>query len=498
MRYLLAFISGLVLILSQPKFGLYMGAFGAFVPLLWAVKRYGQPFKLSFLAGGVYFYGLLYWLIGVMTHFGGLAFLASCGVLALLAFYLATFWGGAFWLNARLSTLSPSFSAALCWAAFMTLAEYLRTYAFTGFPWGFAGQALAPCLGFIQVADIGGVYLVSFLVFWINYALFALLDYGREALRLVVFTVFLVVLVFCYGQHRLHTSWGGNGLRVGLIQGNIPQDIKWDASFQQKTLRLYQKLTLKTLTKRPGLIVWPETALPFYFSPSTRVGRDFLRWSKSLGVPLMFGAPRAVLTHGKLSIYNSLFLVDKGKILGVYDKQHLVPFGEYIPLEKELPFMRTFAVASGDYSPGPKGSPLVLAPGKVFGPLICFESVFPHLARKRVLQGATMLVVVTNDAWFGRSAGPYQHFEAAVFRAVENRRYLIRCANTGISGVIAPTGQIVCATALEKTSTPCAEAKFLSYLTWYTRYGSYLPFFYLVLILPALWKSVVGGRYGGQ
>ncbi len=490
MNYLLATLAGLLLILAQPKFSLYPLVFVGLVPLLGAVQQKKTPaLALGCWAGFVYFYGLLYWLIEVMTHFGGLPWPAAAGVLALLALYLGLYWGLVLAVAKRLVGLSPRPESALAWAALFTLADYLRAYFLGGFPWGILGQALAPFKAFIQVADLGGVYLVSFLVYLCNYAVFAGLVFRRAAWSTLLLA--LVFLAFClgYGHFRLGQDWRGQDIRVGLIQGNVPQDIKWNPTFQRETLARYQRLSEKVRAAGAQLIVWPETALPFYFFPHQGLGRTLLSWTRDLEVPLLFGAPRVAWARGKPLIHNSLFLVSKGQVLGVYDKQHLVPFGEYVPLEHVFPFLRTFAVASGGYSPGPYGRPLSLAQGKVFGPLICFESVFPRLAVQRVRQGATMLVVVTNDAWFGRSAGPYQHFEAAIFRAIETRRYVVRAANTGISGVISPTGQVLCATKLEKIAAPCAWAGFLSYLSPYTRYGAYLPVVYLLLALPAVLKS---------
>ncbi len=490
MNYILATLSGLFLVLSQPKFSLYPLVFGAFGPLLLALYRdKSQGFVLGLWTGFVYFYGLLYWLIGVMTHFGGLPWLAAAGVLALLALFLGAFWGLGVYLGLRYVGLSPGVLAALGWAGIFTLLDYARAYLLGGFPWGFPGQALAPWKGFIQVADLGGVYLVNFLVYLFNYALWAGLVFRRAAAATLGLAFLICALVLAYGHFRLTQTWPSQEIKVGLIQGNVPQDLKWSPEFQQETLARYERLSTKARLSGAQLVVWPETAVPFYFFPNRGLGQAFLSWTKNLGVPLLFGAPRVAWAHGRPRIHNSLFLVSQGRVLGVYDKQHLVPFGEYVPLEHVFPFLRTFAVASGDYSAGPYGRPLRLAQGEVFGPLICFESVFPRLARQRVRQGATMLVVVTNDAWFGRSAGPYQHFEAAIFRAIETRRYVVRAANTGISGVISPTGEVLYATKLETIAAPCVQAGFLAYLSPYTRYGAYLPVVYLLLALPAVLKS---------
>ncbi len=491
--YLGALFTGLVLALAYPKFDLFPLAFVALGLLLLLVKMYpGRGFRLGFLAGFSFFFLLLYWLTGVMTHFGGLPLPAAWGILALLSAYLALYLAVPVYLFEQLKLYEISVLNAFILAGLVVLFEYLRGFILGGFPWGLLGASQYRFLDLIQAADIGGVYLISFLVVLVNYALFALFaDYRRawpvEAVVLVIFLSFLV-----YGHLERQKDWPGMPFEVGLIQGNIPQDIKWDKAFKQASLKRYFELSEKAIRHGAQILIWPETAIPFYFFPDQGLGCKIIAWSQTHQALLLFGAPRLSLYQDRIEIHNSLFLVAKGRIKGVYDKQHLVPFGEYVPLENVFPFLRTFAVASGDYRPGPNGGPLRLSRHKVFGPLICFESIFPWLARKQVQKGATVLVVVTNDAWFGRSAGPYQHFAQAVFRAIENRRYVLRAANTGISGVISPTGEILCATKLEETTAPCAKAGFLSYLTVYTKYGTFFPLFYLfwaVLAIPKLIRS---------
>ncbi len=491
--YLGAISSGLLLALAYPKFDLFPLAFVALGLLLVLVKTYpGRGFRLGFLAGLSFFFLLLYWLTGVMTRFGGLPLPAAVGILALLSAYLALYLGVPVYLFEQLELYETSILNALIFAGLVVLFEYLRGFIFGGFPWGLLGASQYRFLNLIQAADLGGVYLISFLVVLINYAFFALLTDYRRAWRVEAFVMVIFLLFLIYGHFERQKDWSGKPFEVGLIQGNIPQDIKWDKAFKETSLKRYFELSEEALGHGAQVLIWPETAVPFYFFPDQGLGRKIIAWSQAHEEPLLFGAPRLRFYQDRVEVYNSLFLVAKGRVQGIYDKQHLVPFGEYVPLENVFPFLRTFAVASGDYQPGPMGGPLRLSRHKVFGPLICFESVFPWLARKQVQKGATVLVIVTNDAWFGRSAGPYQHFAQAVFRAIENRRYILRAANTGISGVISPTGEILLATKLEETTAPCAKAGFLSYLTVYTKYGTFFPLFYLfwaVLAIPKLIRS---------
>ncbi len=491
--YFLAISAGVLLVLAYPKINLTFLAFVGLVPLLLGIKQ--QPNKaltLGFLSGFVYFFLLLYWLIKVMTHYGGLPFIAACGTLALLSAYLAAYWAIGGYIFAKAKLYKISILNAISFASLMVLLEYLRGWFLGGFPWGYLGASQYKFLTLIQVADIGGIYLISFFVILTNYAVFSLISDKIKGLSVIVFTFLIFLLFLSYGYIRLNQKWVGPSIKVGIIQGNIPQDVKWSEYFLNETINRYFALSETAINQGAKIIIWPETALPFYFMPDQDPGKSILLWSAKKKISLIFGAPRPAFIFKRPKVYNSLFLVTHGKIIGIYDKQHLVPFGEYVPLENIFPFLRTFAVASGNYQPGPRGNPLRFAEDKIFGPLICFESVFPRLSARQVKKGATILIVATNDAWFDRTAGPYQHFTQAVFRAIETRRYLLRVANTGISGFISPTGKILYATQLEKPVVTCVIATFLSYLTVYTKYGKFCWLFYLVLVLPVLPRVVFG------
>ncbi len=470
--FLGALWSGVLLALAHPKWDLGPLAFGALLPWLFILASTKERvFTSSFLVGFSYFLVLLYWLVPVMTTFGGLPWPAALGTLGLLAAYLALYFGACGYLARYLGLLEADAKGLFFFPALFVALEFLRGKLFYGFPWGFVGATQYRFLPLIQVADLGGIYAVSYLVVLANYLFFVSLKRKEGWGKTAFLGLLLFVSVLLYGFFRLGTVWPeGPFEKAALIQGNVPQELKWQPERRRQILARYFSLSSRVLVRQPSLILWPETALPFFF-PLDSLSNEVLLWQKEHGVPLVLGAPRLGLRSQKPLIHNSLFLVDDGRVISFYDKQHLVPFGEFIPLEEWFPFLRTFAVASGDYSPGPAGNPLLLGPGRVLGPLICFESVFPDLARRQVRQGATLLLVATNDAWFNRSAGPYQHFVQAVFRAVENRRYLLRVANTGISGLIDPWGRIKQATPLEETLTPCVEAHHLAYFSWYTRLG---------------------------
>ncbi|HDH34415.1 MAG TPA: apolipoprotein N-acyltransferase, partial [Nitrospirae bacterium] len=307
----------------------------------------------------------------------------------------------------------------------------------------------------IQIADITGVYGVSFLVAALNGLLFDLLVNRESKWRTtasVLYAVLLAVVLF-YGSGRLAEGEDGREFKVSVIQGNISQDKKWDARFQKEVIDTYKRLTLKAMPEGPDMIVWPETALPFIFGYNEDLTEETLSFQKGLETYLLFGSILLNSTEpGGSSFTNSAVLLSpQGDVASVYDKMHLVPYGEYVPFRNLIPFVRRLTAGIGDFIPGEEYL-VMKTPFAKIGNLICYEIIFPGLVRSFVEKGANVLVTITNDAWFGRTSAPYQHFAIAVFRAIENRVPVIRSANTGISGFIDTRGRI------SKTSDIFVEA----------------------------------------
>jgi apolipoprotein N-acyltransferase len=275
-------------------------------------------------------------------------------------------------------------------------------------------------------------------------------------------------------------------MEVAAAQGNIPQDQKWQPAFQRETIDTYLRLSQEIFAaKKPQLIVWPETALPFYPYEHPL----FLRLHSELTRPyqtyLLTGAPHREKTSaaGPLNYANSAFLLSPdGRITGRYDKQHLVPFGEYIPLRGILGFASPLVETLGDFAPGQTSTPLSCQNSRI-GVLICFESIFPEISRKQAEAGANLLVTLTNDAWFGRSSAPMQHLAMGVFRAVETRKTLVRAANTGISAFIDPMGRIEGASPLFTEYARSQPVALVNGLTCFVRWGYLFPWFCLLLTL---------------
>jgi apolipoprotein N-acyltransferase len=223
--------------------------------------------------------------------------------------------------------------------------------------------------------------------------------------------------------------------------------------------------------EKPDLIIWPETATPFFFQDAKKYQPLILDIPKKIHTFLLFGTPSYTIHQGKVNHHNSAYLVSpSGELIGKYDKIHLVPFGEYVPMQDLLFFIGSLGEGIGDFKPGKEIFNFALPQGK-FGVLICFEIIFPDLCRKFVKRGANFLVTITNDAWFGRTSAPYQHFSMAAFRAVENRVFVARAANTGITGFIDPTGKILKEGRIFTEEAMSGTVRLSSQKTFYTLYG---------------------------
>jgi apolipoprotein N-acyltransferase len=352
--------------------------------------------------------------------------------------------------------------------------EYARTHLLSGFPWALAAYSQHQNLSLIQVASWTGVYGVSFLILLMNAAIVVAGRQGAQPMRAAAIAILpasIIVTLSLLGARIILTSSSALLLSVAPIQGNIEQGQKWTPAMRARTLEIYERLTRRVAGQRPALIVWPETAVPFFLRLDAEAMERVAATARAAGASLLVGAPD-VRAAPRERYYNTAFLVaPTGAVIGWYDKIHLVPFGEYVPFRRWLPFIDKLTQgAIGDFSAGEEYRVLAI-PGARFGVTISYEIYFPAEVREFFRRGANFLVNITNDAWYGRTAAPYQHLAMAVFRSVEHRASLVRVANTGISAVIAPTGRVVWASDLfveAGTAVPIARR---ARGTFYTRFG---------------------------
>ena len=295
-------------------------------------------------------------------------------------------------------------------------------------------------------------------------------------MRALGFSLAVLVLWLGFGKRALE-KWEdppptATSLRVALAQGNIPQNLKWNPLFQDQVMDTYRDLSLKAIPSKPDLIVWPEAAIPFYYSLDKIYSEFVKNIARNTGTPLLIGGPYLEIENKVRTSYNSAYLIaNNGETLGRYDKIHLVPFGEFVPFQDILWFVNKMVEGIGSFGRGKQVGVFDLNSYKL-GISICYEIIFPDLVRLQVDKGAQFLVNITNDAWFGKSAASYQHMDMVALRAVENRVPIVRAANTGITGTIDPTGNIRQTTELFKTDlvitdiTPSQSVK-----TFYSRHG---------------------------
>ncbi|GAM08132.1 apolipoprotein N-acyltransferase [Geobacter sp. OR-1] len=491
-----AALSGLLLAFSFPKPGLSLLAWCAFVPLLKSVDNLSvkNAFRLGAITGLTAYTGIVYWLVIVMNSYGRLPIVVSILLMlvmaAYLAFYLAT--SIALVRAGELAGIGAGLSFPVVWVGM----EYLRSFALTGFPWASLGYSQYKILPLIQIADISGVYGVSFLIVLANVGLFRAYQFfsGNGTLGKRIWTIAaavgLMIATVAYGFVRLTSPEAGTPLKVALIQGNISQDVKWDPAFQEETVRIYERLTESVAPFGPDLVVWPESATPFFFQKETAYADRVRKLAAGLHAPLVFGSPAYKAEGGSIRFLNSAFLVNAdGEIGGRSDKIHLVPFGEYVPLKRLLPFVNKLVEGIGDFAPGTAAVPLDIGKTRI-GVLVCFEGIFPELSRAYVNAGARLLVNISNDAWYKRSSAPYQHLSMTVFRAVENRVPLVRATNTGITAIIDSKGHFNGMTQIFREAALTGEVRPGTGGTLYNRFGDFFAVACLALTLLIGVKSV--------
>ncbi len=491
-EFLWPFISGLFLTLSFPKWNLHFLCWFSLVPLFFCR---GNPWISGLVFGCVHFGSLLYWLVYTMTKYGGLSIFLAYFLLFLLSFYLAFYYS---WLwgihyNFLQTFQKPSFLKGLALALSWVGIEYFRSKLFTGFPWGKLGYLLSNYSLILQSAEIWGVWGLSFLLvlvnYWIYYFIWHFLNVKKINLEFFKKqTGFLIILILVLGlgiwkkikwEKILKESL--SNIKVALLQGNIPQELK-EARELDYSFKVYTQLLLKSLSSSPDLILFPETAFPFYFPYEKDTTLKLIKLLNEVEKKLSFkklsfvvGTFRVSYTEKEPKIYNSLIVWSGGEIIDFYDKEKLVPFGEYVPLSKYFPFLKEISVVSDTLKPGTSKNLIFRINQSYYKitPLICFESAFPELLQKRAKENSQLIFIATNDAWFGKTSAPFQHFQMAKVRAVEARRYTIQVANTGVTGIIDPLGKVVVESQLEEEKVLEGEVSSLYELTFFVKYGNF-------------------------
>jgi apolipoprotein N-acyltransferase len=512
---LLAFASGILLPLSFPRNDIEAIAWVALVPLLLAIR--GATIKracaLSFLAAQVFFMGVFYW-INTIGGFKWFDFMLS-GIY--LSAYVALF-GAAIALISRYTTMTPLATIPVVWVA----CEYVRShFLFINLPWALLGHSQYLNIPIIQVATVAGVYGVSFLIVLANTAFVLIIEeWQKSANSTSVISRYrsgllgLLIVGGCYGVGAVFLAIeqpADRRLTIAVIQPNIPQRLKWDPDYRWKHLEEQVQLSTKAASEgRPRLIVWPEAALPDSLYKNVSLAKAIAKLAQETDSYLIIGGATRP-KFGTESIQstrwvNSAFLISpRGAVEQQYDKIVLLPFAEYLPYRNAFPWPHRFIRNVGSFIPGAKHT-IFEADDTRFAVTICWENIFPEHVNTFVRNGAEFIVNMANEAWFDDTAAPYQFLSMSVFRAVENRRAVIRSSNTGISGVIDPYGRII-----ERVSSAnkdvfvagyaIAPVPVLDTMTFYALHGDVFGRLsvgaaIVLLLLAALWRYHSSHGYG--
>lgn len=493
LRFSLAALSGLLLAFSFPKFDLAALAFVALTPLLVALvsaRSWKEALLLGIVTGSIRWLINLPWVIIVMSRYGGLPLPTGIAIFVLMSLILGLYTGG-FGIMVRM--IRPR-DSILWWAAiplFWTAIEFGRTYLLTGFPWNLLAVAIVDLRAFVQLASVIGPYAVGFMIVFVSVLLAWLLVARRPAgMGFVVVGFLSVYIILWYALGAIMADLQQERISnekmrtAALLQPNISQEMRWSARNMLEIFDRMIGMTEEAIDRGAEVVVWPESTVPLvYLDPDNSFYRDNVEALSSAGADIILGS---VARGGEERLWNAAYLVSEGDTTGRYDKIRLVPFGEYVPLRRLLFFAETLVREVGDFQFGTSGKPLE---GRFrYGPAICYEVVYPRLTAQQVSNGAEVLVTITNDAWFGTSAAPWQHLNNARMRAIESDRFLLRAATTGISAVVDPTGRVVEEIPLGRQGTIIAEFAPRSTVTAYVRYGDW---FAIVCLVAALLVIII-------
>jgi apolipoprotein N-acyltransferase len=423
-------------------------AFFVPVPLLWALRRSsaGGAALVGFVWGTacISFFG--YWVpVGLANYWQQPAWFGFLFALGIAMVYKGSYFAVFGWLYHRLQARYSPFQRILLTATLYVTCELARASLLTGHPWLLLGYAAAPYTTWVQMADLGGVYLLSFTIVLFGASLVELLVGTHDARGRAVATA--LALAACaaplvYGQSRTRQSFdtGPTARSIAVVQANHDLGTQWREEFYGSGLESYVRLSNEITASKPALLVWPENAMTFFLTDAPVYLSAIAGFVERADTQLVAGGPYFEPGRPDGPIYNSAFLITAEGIAGRYDKVHLLPFAEYFPL-RTIRFLRREFERVRSFTPAAEAVLLDTAAGRA-GVLICFEAIFPELVRREVRKGAELLLNLSNDAWLQSRAGGEQHLLMVRLRAIEFRRWVVRSTTTGVSAFIDPLGRI--------------------------------------------------------
>ena len=480
------------------------------VPLLYAVETApGKSFRTGLLFGILANYIGQYWLVGTLTRFGGFPIIISFLFILVYCIYLGIQYALFTYLINKLGLLKQRkiLSLLVICALWVTL-EYFYPVLF---PYGL-GNTQAYNLRIIQVSDLLGVSLLSFIIIFFNITVYfvarSIIFREKKPVVESIISLMLIIFLVLYGSLRINQEIKNiskaEKIRIGVVQANFDFFEKIE---DNERIITEEHQRMSEMISNADLIIWPETAVQKWLP----VHSEYLEFfDEEKIIPdiegtyfLLGGLSYEAEINGEnedefiFTQYNSAFLTDwNGKILGKYDKIKLLLFGEYLPFSDYIPWIKYVSPATGDFTPGSELNILTIGEkGIKIGPLICYEDIIPSFSRDIAINGANILINLTNDAWFGRSAAPYEHLLVSIPRAVETRRYLIRSTNTGVSAVITPIGEVKNPTGIFKKEHFEDEVALLYSDTLYMKVGDIFPWICLILFVFFVFNKHLRKRY---
>jgi apolipoprotein N-acyltransferase len=488
---LLSILSGALFAWAFPGVSQGWLAFVALAPLLVAVVRARSTraaFGLGWLSQTVAWLLMVPWVVRVMSHYGGLS--RTVGVLLFVAMSLILgLYGGLFAVIVKRLGLGrrfvPWLIVPMAWAG----VEFLRTYFLTGFPWNLLATSIVDYTSLILIGRFGGPYFVGAMIVFPSCVLAWWITQRPPQIARVLVGGIVGILFL---------TWWGTGLvaskliarpnaqapvTAAMLQPNISQEMRWN---EENVVAIYRKMIGMTVTAAQAgakIIVWPESTVPLSYTDTAFFRESIEQLSRDHDIDIILGSV-ATDPARPGSLWNSAFLVSRGTTVGHYDKIRLVPFGEYVPLRRVLFFAEKLVRAVGNFEFGANETPL--AGMRNYGPAICYEIVFPQLARRQIANGADVLLTITNDAWFEGTSAPEQHLAQARLRAIEGERYLLRAATTGISAFIDPTGRLVETIPMGRDGIIYAKFQPRTSRTPYVRLGDWFAWASVLVVLIGL------------
>lgn len=491
---ILAWLAGAMFMLSLAPYGYWILALVS-PAILYALLIPDMSGKRAFFIGEAYGMGLwcvgAFWLYTSIHDYGDTPAWLSLLAIAVMGICMGLFHGVMAWVFNRFMGKQP-----LAFAALWVVQEWLKTWLFTGFPWLFVGYAFTEQYWLSSLAPVAGVFAVSFVAVLLAASLVEVMR--RKFGYLLITALFLLLSVALW---LINPQWtkpkGTPNLTVSLIQGNIPQDLKWLTEYQKETLFIYARLSSTEWGR--DIVMWPESSIPMFQTEAWPFITEMVKLAKASGSTWVTGIPYKddkAFDPNKDKyppFYNSVIALGaQGE--GLYKKQRLVPFGEYIPFEGALDLFPNLAGSQDimSYSRGQAHQSPLNVRGHKLGAAVCYEVAYPDTTRHNAL-GTDFLMTISNDAWFGTSAGPLQHLQMVQMRALETGRWFMRATNTGVTAIIDEKGHIVERAPQFKRMVLRGEVEARTGTTPFTRFGSY-PVLILAGLLLVL--SYLGRRAG--